>query len=106
MRGRLIGGNLNTLAGIWGSPFMPSIERGDILLLEDSLKTAETVERAFTHLKLCGMFDRIGALVLGKHELFDSQGSGRRPSTSCWRSWGADLPHSGGSMTVPTPTPC
>ena len=23
------------------------------------------------------MFDRIGALVLGKHELFDSQGSGR-----------------------------
>ncbi|MFQ2447136.1 S66 family peptidase [Aeromonas caviae] len=79
MRGRLIGGNLNTLAGIWGSPFMPSIERGDILLLEDSLKTAETVERAFTHLKLCGMFDRIGALVLGKHELFNAQGSGRRP---------------------------
>ena len=79
VRGRLIGGNLNALAGIWGSPFMPSIERGDILLLEDSLKTAETVERAFTHLKLCGVFDRIGALVLGKHELFDSQGSGRRP---------------------------
>ncbi|MCU9922827.1 S66 family peptidase [Aeromonas caviae] len=79
MRGRLIGGNLNTLAGIWGSPFMPSIERGDILLLEDSLKTAETVERAFTHLKLCGMFDRIGALVLGKHELFNAQGSGKRP---------------------------
>ncbi|MEJ6015089.1 S66 family peptidase [Aeromonas caviae] len=79
VRGRLIGGNLNTLAGIWGSPFMPSIERGDILLLEDSLKTAETVERAFTHLKLCGMFDRIGALVLGKHELFNAQGSGKRP---------------------------
>ncbi|MCX4070763.1 S66 family peptidase [Aeromonas caviae] len=79
VRGRLIGGNLNTLAGIWGSPFMPSIERGDILLLEDSLKTAETVERSFAHLKLCGVFDRIGALVLGKHELFDSQGSGRRP---------------------------
>ncbi|WP_323949656.1 S66 family peptidase [Aeromonas caviae] len=79
VRGRLIGGNLNTLAGIWGSPFMPSIERGDILLLEDSLKTAETVERSFAHLKLCGVFERIGALVLGKHELFDSQGSGRRP---------------------------
>lgn len=79
VRGRLIGGNLNSLAGIWGSPYMPSIERGDILLLEDSLKTAETVERAFTHLKLCGMFDRIGALVLGKHELFNAQGSGKRP---------------------------
>lgn len=79
VRGRLIGGNLNTLAGIWGSPYMPRIETGDILLLEDSLKTAETVERSFAHLKLCGLFDRIGALVLGKHELFDDRGSGKRP---------------------------
>ncbi len=79
VRGRLIGGNLNTMAGIWGSPYMPAIEQGDILLLEDSLHLTATVERSFAHLKLCGVFDRIGALVLGKHELFDSQGSGRRP---------------------------
>ncbi|AVP94603.1 S66 family peptidase [Aeromonas rivipollensis] len=79
VRGRLMGGNLNTLAGIWGSPYMPTILQGDILLLEDSLHLAETVERSFAHLKLCGVFDRIGALILGKHELFDSQGSGRRP---------------------------
>ncbi len=77
--GRLIGGNLNTMAGIWGSPYMPAIERGDILLLEDSLKSAETLERSFAHLKLCGVFDRIGALILGKHELFNDQGSGKRP---------------------------
>ena len=44
VEGRLIGGNLNTMAGIWGSPHMPPIERGDILLLEDSLKSAETLE--------------------------------------------------------------
>ncbi len=79
VRGRLIGGNLNTLAGIWGSPYMPPIESGGILLLEDSLLSAETVERSFAHLKLCGVFDRIGALVLGKHELFNQQGSGKRP---------------------------
>ncbi|MGS3182990.1 S66 peptidase family protein [Aeromonas taiwanensis] len=79
VRGRLIGGNLNTLAGIWGSPYMPALEEGDILLLEDSLKSAETLERSFSHLKLCGVFERIGGLILGKHELFDSQGSGRRP---------------------------
>ncbi|MFQ1916082.1 S66 peptidase family protein [Aeromonas veronii] len=79
VEGRLIGGNLNTMAGIWGSPYMPPIERGDILLLEDSLKSAETVERSFAHLKLCGVFDRIGALILGKHELFNDQGSGKRP---------------------------
>lgn len=77
--GRLIGGNLNTMAGSWGSPYMPTIERGDILLLEDSLKSAETVERSFAHLNLCGVFDRIGGLILGKHELFNDQGSGKRP---------------------------
>lgn len=79
VRGRLIGGNLNTLAGIWGSPYMPAIQQGDILLLEDSLHLAETVERSFAHLKLCGVFDRIGGLVLGKHELFNDQGSGKCP---------------------------
>ncbi|MFG0835247.1 S66 peptidase family protein [Aeromonas bivalvium] len=79
VRGRLMGGNLNTLSGIWGSPYMPAIGRGDILLLEDSLKQAERVERGFAHLKLCGVFERIGALILGKHEGFDSQGSGKAP---------------------------
>lgn len=79
VRGRLIGGNLNTLAGVWGSPYMPAIEAGGILLLEDSLKRAETVERSFAHLKLCGVFDRIGGLILGKHELFNDQGSGKGP---------------------------
>ncbi|WP_461601694.1 S66 family peptidase [Aeromonas rivipollensis] len=79
VRGRLMGGNLNTLAGIWGSPYMPQIKQGDILLLEDSLKSAQTVERSFAHLKLCGVFDRIGALILGKHERFDDEGSGKQP---------------------------
>lgn len=77
--GRLMGGNLNTIAGIWGTPYMPEIRQGDILLIEDSLKSAAEVERSFVHLKLAGVFDRIGGLILGKHELFDHQGTGRKP---------------------------
>lgn len=77
--GRLIGGNLNTMAGIWGSPYMPQIESGDILLLEDSLKGIESVERSFAHLLACGVFDTVSAIVLGKHELFDDKGTGRTP---------------------------
>lgn len=76
--GRLLAGNLNTLAGIWGTPFMPEIRPGDILLIEDSLKSAADVERSFVHLALAGVFDRIGGLILGKHELFDDQKSGRK----------------------------
>ncbi|QUJ69631.1 LD-carboxypeptidase (plasmid) [Photobacterium sp. GJ3] len=78
-KGRLIGGNLNTMAGIWGSPYMPDLQPGDILLIEDSLKGIETVERAFAHLKLCGVFDTVSAIILGKHELFDDKGTGRTP---------------------------
>ncbi len=76
--GRLLAGNLNTLHGIWGTPWMPEIRSGDILLLEDSMKSAAEVERSFTHLALAGVFDRIGGLVLGKHELFDDQKSGKK----------------------------
>lgn len=76
--GRLMAGNLNTMHGIWGTPWMPEIRQGDILLIEDSMKTAADVERSFTHLALAGIFDRIGGLILGKHELFDDQKSGKK----------------------------
>lgn len=77
--GRLLVGNLNTMAGIYGSPFMPNIKKGDILVIEDSAKDAALVERAFAHLKITGVFDRLGGLVLGKHERFDDCGSGKKP---------------------------
>ncbi|SHG82453.1 S66 family peptidase [Ferrimonas marina] len=79
IRGRLIGGNLNTIGGIWGSPYMPSIEQGDLLFIEDSLKDIATVERSFAFLKLNGVFDRVKAVILGKHELFNDMATGRTP---------------------------
>jgi muramoyltetrapeptide carboxypeptidase len=77
--GRLVVGNLNTIAGIYGSPYMPDILEGDILVIEDSLKSIAGVERSFAHLKACGVFDKIGGLVLGKHERFEDQGTDRWP---------------------------
>lgn len=77
--GRLIGGNLNTMQGIWGTPYMPEIQEGDLLFLEDSLKDAADIERSFSLLKLSGVFDRVGGLILGKHECFDDCGTGRMP---------------------------
>ncbi len=78
-RGRLVGGNLNTMYGIWGTEYMPKIQQGDILLIEDSLKDACTIERSFALLKLSGVFDKVGGIILGKHEKFDDNGSGRQP---------------------------
>lgn len=77
--GRLIGGNLNTMEGFFGTAYMPEIRQGDILFLEDSLKDASTIERSFSLLKLAGVFDKIGGIILGKHEQFDDNGTGRKP---------------------------
>ncbi|EAR08115.1 S66 family peptidase [Reinekea blandensis] len=79
VKGRLIGGNLNTMTAIWGSPYMPEIRDGDVLLIEDSLKDIATVERLFAFLKLNGVFDRVSAVLLGKHELFKDGDTGRTP---------------------------
>lgn len=78
-RGKVIGGNLNTIQGLWGSPYMPEINEGDILFIEDSLKDAATIERSFSHLKANGVFDKISGIILGKHELFDDLNTGRKP---------------------------
>lgn len=77
--GRLIGGNLNTMQGIFGTQYMPEIREGDILMIEDSLKDAATIERSFSLMKLAGVFDKVGGVILGKHEQFDDCGTGRRP---------------------------
>ena len=78
-RGRLVGGNLNTLYGVLGTPYEPIVDPGDVLLIEDSLKGAAEVERMFARLHHSGVLERAGGLILGKHELFDDEGSGRRP---------------------------
>lgn len=77
--GRLIGGNLNTMEGFFGTEYMPEIRDGDILFLEDSLKDACTIERSFSLLKLSGVLERAGGILLGKHEKFDDNGTGRQP---------------------------
>ncbi|QWG66744.1 LD-carboxypeptidase [Bacillus mycoides] len=77
--GRIIGGNLNTIQGIWGSPYMPLIQDGDILFIEDSSKDAATIERSFSLLKINGIFDKVSGIILGKHEQFDDCGTNRKP---------------------------
>lgn len=77
--GRLIGGNQNTMMAIWGTPYQPEIKQGDILLLEDSMHDIATIERTTAQLKLAGVFERISAIILGKHELFKDSGTLRKP---------------------------
>lgn len=77
--GRVIGGNLNTMQGTWGSEYMPEIKEGDILFIEDSLENSADIERSFSLLKVSGVLDKISGIILGKHELFDDSKTGRKP---------------------------
>ena len=69
-RGRLVGGNLNTMYGFINSEYYPDLT-GCILFIEDSFKDMAVEERLFSMLKVSGVFDKISGLIMGKHEQFD-----------------------------------
>lgn len=79
IKGRLIGGNVNAMLGTFGSEYGLKIQPGDVLLLEDSCKNAEVVEKNFSACLLNGIFDQVSAIILGKYEKFDDQGTGVKP---------------------------
>lgn len=77
--GRLIGGNNNAMYGFIGTEYFPEVRKGDILLIEDCMKNAAIVEKNFAMLKLHGIFDKVSAILLGKHERYDDLGTGKQP---------------------------
>ncbi|MHC8514929.1 S66 family peptidase [Sporosarcina sp. ITBMC105] len=79
VEGRLIGGNNNAMYGFIGTTYFPEIKQGDILLIEDTMKSASIVEKNMAMLKLHGIFEKVSGIILGKHEQYDDQGTGRKP---------------------------
>ncbi|WP_107840839.1 S66 family peptidase [Metasolibacillus meyeri] len=79
VEGRLIGGNNNAMYGFIGTEYFPEIQQGDVLLIEDCMKDASIVEKNLAMLKLHGVFERVGGIILGKHERFDDLGTGKTP---------------------------
>lgn len=73
--GRLIGGNLNTMVSIFNTEFMPKIESGDILFIEDSNKSVDECERNFAFLKNSKILDKISGVIIGKCENFNKLSS-------------------------------
>ena len=81
--GRLIGGNLNTLVTLFGSPYMPKIREGDILFFENVGEYADACERYMYQLKNCGVLDKISGLIIGKHREYKDMGTGRSETDIC-----------------------
>lgn len=79
IEGRLIGGNNNAMYGFIGTPYFPKIKHGDILLIEDTIKHPSVIEKNIAMLKLHGILDLVGGIILGKHEQYDDAGTGKQP---------------------------
>ncbi len=65
IEGPLLGGNLAVFETLLGTAFMPDLS-GAILFLEDVSMELSCVDRALAHLRLAGVFDKIGALMFGQ----------------------------------------
>lgn len=64
-RGPLIGGNLEILTRLFGTPLQPDFE-GAILFLEEIGELPYRVDRLLTHLAAAGVFDSVAGMVLGE----------------------------------------
>ncbi|EAT8439152.1 muramoyltetrapeptide carboxypeptidase [Salmonella enterica] len=64
VQGTLWGGNLAMLISLIGTPWMPTIDKG-ILVLEDVNEHPFRVERMLLQLEYAGILNRQGAIVLG-----------------------------------------
>ena len=66
-KGPVIGGNLNTLCHLLGTPFQTEF-KNHILLLEDRGEAPYRIDRMVSQMKLAGCFEGITGLVLGSFE--------------------------------------
>ncbi len=62
--GPLVGGCLAVLTPLIGSPYL-HVPQGAVLLLEDVGEAPYRIDRALTHLHLCGLLDRVAGIALG-----------------------------------------
>lgn len=74
--GTLIGGNLAVLTRLIGTPYLPDLT-GAILFIEDVGEAAYRIDAMLAHLRLAGIWDQLGGLVLGE---FTESGESNRTS--------------------------
>ena len=71
VRGKLIGGNLSVLYGLQGTPYslnrvIEQCAEPPILFIEDICENHYHIDRMLHNLRMSGVFERIGGLVVGQ----------------------------------------
>ncbi len=63
-QGPLLGGNLEVLSRLLGTPFQPDFE-GAVLFLEEVGEFPYRIDRLLTHLEMAGVFQTVSGVVIG-----------------------------------------
>ncbi len=81
-RGPLLGGNLEVLSRLLGTPFQPDFE-GAVLFLEEVGELPYRVDRLLTHLEAAGVFQTVAGVVIGDFTECDEEEDGvvKAPTT-------------------------
>lgn len=77
VEGTLLGGNLSLIAALLGTPFLPDLT-GAILFIEDVGEPPYRVDGLLARLRLAGVLERLGGLVIGAFT--DGEPAKNRPS--------------------------
>ena len=72
--GVLLGGNLSLIVRLLGTPYLPSLQ-GAILFVEDVGEEPYRIDAMLAQLKLAGLLDKLGGLVLGGFTEWESSES-------------------------------
>ncbi len=62
----LVGGNLSVLTALLATPYLPTLEGGKVLYLEEVQEAPYRVDRMMTQLRLAGVLSRVRAVVFGE----------------------------------------
>ncbi|MEM1092978.1 MAG: LD-carboxypeptidase [Bacteroidota bacterium] len=92
--GVLLGGNLSLVSKLIGTPYMPDLT-GAILFLEEVGEEPYRIDGLFAHLKLSGILDALGGLVLGRFT------EDTRPSTAPGMTTADVIAHYTADLNVP-----
>lgn len=63
--GPLLGGNLETISALGGTPYLPDF-RGAVVFLETVSTDIDQIERSWTHLEMLGVFASAAAVLFGR----------------------------------------
>jgi muramoyltetrapeptide carboxypeptidase len=72
-RGRLVGGNLNILVSLLGTPYEPDFH-GKLLFLETYGQDTYALDRHLSHLWLAGCFQQVTGVIFGQFEACEEIG--------------------------------